>query len=265
MRWLLALYVLKALVGLNNTIAAGGEMAMEITSIRSQVIPESAPALSDTQDNLNRGLPDNQTQLLTAQLGWQQQLTTVQGDAFGYVRDIANAAIAGILSLMNSVTTLFEPLPGMPSSGGAVAVPPPAPSERPATSAPAVSTEPSTQPTPAGPQSLIPPWAQLFKLTGDCEFRPGGPSSNAYIDFRGELKGKIQKLEILSADGTNVLAAGTPEGITNNGKPRYRLNAKGADLPKGAILKATLKDTAEGNAGGIRYIEIPKPDKKFVW
>jgi hypothetical protein len=79
------------------------------------------------------------------------------------------------------------------------------------------------------------------------------------------LKGKIKTLEVLSPDGTKVLATGKFEGITKEGKPRYRVNAKGDDLPQGAIIKATLNDTPEGNAGGVRYIEIPKPGQKFVW
>jgi hypothetical protein len=127
------------------------------------------------------------------------------------------------------------------------------------------STDSQTQPTSPTSESKIPAWAEVFKLTGECEYRPGGASNNAYIDLRSALKGKIKTLEILSPDGTTAIATATYEGATKDGKARYRLNVKGAGLPSGAIIKATLRDTPEGNAGGIRYIEIPKPGQKFVW
>jgi hypothetical protein len=83
------------------------------------------------------------------------------------------------------------------------------------------------------------------------------------MDLRKELAGKIEKLEILSPDGTTVIATGTFDRIGRDGRPRYKFNKAGSELPNGAIIKATLKPNPQGGHGGIRYIEIPKTKDVF--
>jgi len=83
------------------------------------------------------------------------------------------------------------------------------------------------------------------------------------MDLRKELAGKIEKLEILSPDGTQVIATGTFDRLGRDGRPRYKFNKAGSELPNGAIIKATLKPNPQGGHGGIRYIEIPSTKKVF--
>lgn len=171
---------------------------------------------------------------------------------------LGNAAIRGIMDLINSMTTIFttpRPTPvvsGQPpagdggSSSQTVTVPPPPP-----------------PPSPPAPQSLIPSWAEMFKYTGNSQWHPGGTTERAYIDFREELRGDIETLEILSPDGTTVIARGRFEKETSTEKQRWRFDKLGKDIPEGAIIKATLKPNKNGGHGGIRYIEIPKPGQTF--
>jgi hypothetical protein len=169
---------------------------------------------------------------------------------------LGTAAIEGVNRLMNAVTTIFttpRPTPvvsGQPPAGGG------------GSTSPTVSVPPPPPPPPApAPQSLIPSWARMFEYTGNSQWHPGGTTERAYIDFRKELKGDIETLEILSPDGTTVIARGRFEKQTRDEKQRFRFDVLAKNLPPGAIIKATLKPNKDGGHGGIRYIEIPRPGK----
>jgi hypothetical protein len=111
--------------------------------------------------------------------------------------------------------------------------------------------------TTAAPTSLVPPKAQIFKTTGDMEWRPSGRNNFAEMVFRPEHKGLIASVELLSEDGTRVVARPTSAGIDSKDRPVWRFDKTGADFPKGAILMMTMKD------GRVRYLEIPNPAKTF--
>jgi len=244
-------------------------MAMEITNIRPQVIREGEQHEKNMPGQSNLVGESKQSNTLSAQLGLPQQSTTAQGGMFGRVRDMAGATIQGILDFMSSSTTIFVPPPPPPPppapSAPVVATPAPVPSPTtPAPTPPAPTVVADPPPPPPAPASLIPTAARIFEYTGRSEFRPGGASQNAYIDLRHELKGRIAKIEILSPDGTKVIGTGTYERTDDKGRPRYRFNVKGPNLPEGASIKATLTDIEHGKPG-VRYIEIQKPSQKFVW
>ncbi len=239
---------------------------MEIYNIRPQVMSEAAQPVI-VPEQFIAPLGQNNATTVRSQLDLLQQENTSKGGIINQIQGMADAAIQAVLAFIRSATVIFAPPPPPPQ----ITAPVVASTKLPKTDTaivvasqnPFASVEP-LRPSTTSP-SLIPPWAQIFKMTGESEFRPGGASNNAYIDLRDALKGKINTLEILSDDGMNVLATGKYEGLTKEGKPRYRFNLKGVDLPKGAIIKATLVDTSEGSAGGVRYIEMPKPHQKFVW
>lgn len=178
---------------------------------------------------------------------------------------MANAAIKGVVNFLNSVTTMWE-APPQPVQR---TPPPPPPSQTPRGSnqiAPEHEQSKPIAPETQGPTpSLIPSWAKIFEYTGRSEWHAGGASQNGYVDLRRELKDKIKSIEILSADGSTVLATGKLEKVGTDGRPRYRFNKSGRNLPEGALIKATLVDNKDGGHGGIRYIEIPKPEKTFRW
>jgi hypothetical protein len=106
----------------------------------------------------------------------------------------------------------------------------------------------------------LPPGAKIFENAGTSEWRPGGASENAYVWLRKELKGDVDKIQILSADGTKVIATGSLGKVGSDGRTRFNFNKKSGEIPSGAIVMATLK-----NNGGVRYIEIDKPSRVFKW
>lgn len=165
----------------------------------------------------------------------------------GAVWSMASAAISGIVDFMKQTTVVWGS-PAQPSRAPTQIQPAPIP---------------PTPPAPTTAPSLIPSWAQMFEYTNNSEWRPGTPNQKSAIDLRPELAGKIEKLEILSPDGTQVIATGTYERRGRDGRPRYKFDKAGSELPNGAILKATLKSTPDGKHGGIRYIEIPRTNKPF--
>jgi hypothetical protein len=197
--------------------------------------------------------------------------------------NIASAVMHGIDNLCNAVTTIFpkpepKPIPRPLPMPLPFPVPLPIPKPKPPVVIdvpgkpdPVIIPEvdvpkvPVTPPAPQPPASLIPPWAKMFEHTGKSEWRSGGTGQKAYIDLRPELDGKIEKIEVLSPDGTTVIATGTYEKTGKDGRPRFKFSKSGNDLPEGAILKAVLKPNKNGDPGGIRYIEIPNPSKKFVF
>lgn len=105
--------------------------------------------------------------------------------------------------------------------------------------------------------SLVPPKAQIFKTTGDMEWRPSGRNNFAEMVFRPEHKGQIATVELLSEDGTRVVARPTSAGTDSKDRPVWRFAKTGTEFPKGAILMMTMKD------GRVRYLEIPNPAKTF--
>jgi hypothetical protein len=247
---------------------------MEIQNLQPSVLQQDAVAGTPQVNTLGVMTQDGLAQLATAK---QLALSVPNQPSMlaGQFRSMANSVIDGVLNFMNSVTTIFAAPPPPPSQS----VPQPDQPQIPTPQPPAVQIPvapqaaspiqapevPSAPPPAAAPQSLIPSWAKIFEYTGNSEWRPGGTSQKAYIDFRPELKGKIQSLEILSPDGTSVIATGTLENVGSDGRPRYRFNKAGKDIPSGAIIKATLVPNKDGGNGGVRYIEIPNSERKFVW
>lgn len=237
---------------------------MEISSVPPHVSPRDAneQSLAQTQQK-PRSSPDVRTTV--SELARQADAGTLQQGQSDVRRspvasawNVGTAAIEGVLRFLQSVTTIYSPPPTRRTEPQPIQRPQPTPQPDPT---------PKPEPTPQAPvaPSLIPSWARMFESTGNSKWHPGGASQNGYIDLRSELKGKIESIEILSADGTKVLATGKFEKITADGKPRFRFNIKGSQLPEGAIIKATLKPNDQGQHGGIRYIEIPKPGQAFAW
>jgi len=234
---------------------------MDITKTQHQVSDpilqsrlESSTALPQrrVQDQASINLPN----VVRTQVGNSTGTRTLTGQAW----DLGNATIQALLGLMKSTTVIV----GAPIRRALQPAPDPSPGTGPTPPEPP-PVVPPVQAQPA-PQSLIPSWAEIFKSTGDSRWNPGSNGGKAFIDLRKELKGDIEKIEILSADGTKVLATGRLESVNNTtGKPRYTFDKNGNDFPAGAIIKATLKPNKNGDPGGIRYIEIPKPGNKFTW
>jgi hypothetical protein len=245
---------------------------MEIQNLQPSLLQPDAAAGTGTQRVNTLGV---MTQDSLAQLANAKQLALSESNQAsilgGQFRSMASSVIDGVLNFMSSVTTIFAPPPPRPQSSPQVQIPAPQaqvvqiPVNRQAAVPIREASNPSATPPSAAPQSLIPSWAQIFEYTGKSEWRPGGASQKSYIDFRAELKDKIQSLEILSPDGTSVIANGTLENVGSDGRPRYRFNKSGKDIPNGAIIKATLVPNKDGGNGGIRYIEIPNSGRKFIW
>jgi hypothetical protein len=107
------------------------------------------------------------------------------------------------------------------------------------------------------PVSLVKPDAQIFKVTGSMEWQPKGKDGFAEMFFRPQHRGKIAQVELLSEDGTKVIARPKALGVDSKGRPVFRFSEPGEDFPKGAILMMTM------TGGGVRYLEIPNPAKSF--
>lgn len=182
---------------------------------------------------------------------------------------MANAAVKAVMGMFRRAPTVWRvPLPLSSPTNLPVSTQP-APNQgspattgqAPKTEAPPVSgSQAQASAAPTTTQSLLPPWAKMFENAGTSEWRPGGASENAYIWMRKELKGDIEKIQILSPDGTKVIATGSLGKVGSDGRTRFNFDKKSGEIPSGAIVMATLK-----NNGGIRYIEIDKPNRVFKW
>jgi hypothetical protein len=80
------------------------------------------------------------------------------------------------------------------------------------------------------------------------------------MKFRPEHKDLCERLEILSPDGTRVLATGKMTGTTSKGRPIFTFDKPAASFPPGSIVMMTFK-----NNGGVRYTEINNPANAFNW
>lgn len=60
-------------------------------------------------------------------------------------------------------------------------------------------------------------------------------------------------VQILSPDGTAVLATGRWAGIGNGDRAHFRFDRSGGSFPAGAIVRVTFRD------GSVRTVTIPKP------
>jgi hypothetical protein len=181
---------------------------------------------------------------------------------------MAKAAVKAIMGMVRGVPTLWRvPLPIASSTVIPVDTRPPNQmaavsigQQGQATVAPASGTQTESVSSPPVQHSLLPHWAEIFKFTGNSEWRPGGASENSYIWLRKELKGDVEKVQILSPDQTKVIATGSFSKVGDDGRTRFNFNKKSGEIPSGAIVMVTLK-----NNGGIRYIEIDKPNRAFKW
>jgi hypothetical protein len=182
---------------------------------------------------------------------------------------MANAAVKAVMGMFRRVPTVWRvPLPFSTPTNVPVTTQPPANQGSPAPSGQVARTEappPSgsqaqVSSAPAATHSLLPPWAKIFENAGTSEWRPGGASENAYVWLRKELKGDIDKIQVLSPDGTKVIATGSLGKVASDGRTRFNFDKKSGEVPSGAIVMATLK-----NNGGVRYIEIDKPNRAFKW
>lgn len=250
---------------------------MEISTAQSQLSQHDWQSYSDSNTQAN-----SQVKTSSACLGM-----VTEADRGGYARpnqfcgcpgpvqrvwDMGMAVIRGIENLAKAITVIWSPprptVPAPPQNPPVVIESPPA-QPAPTECVPPAETNqpaPTEQPTPTPtPQSLVPTHARIFEYTGNSEWRPGKDSQNAFLNLRKNLYGDVDKIEILSPDGTTVIATGRFEKRLEDGRPRYRFDTKGANIPEGAIIKATLKVKNAGQEPGVRYIEIPKPGQKFVF
>jgi hypothetical protein len=267
---------------------------VEILSNTNVAAFNSTEALSE-QIGIQPGqvsVPPSSQEAGSAQLG--RLSSFANGTSLGVsnswsAHDFARAAIDAVFGFVNSLTVIWEaPKPPMqvaqppaepqpnPQPGQPAATPqPPAdtPSPQPPSMSPPATTTPApddgavigadpgaSTPVSESPRSLITTAARMFEFTNKSDWHPGGASQRAYVDLRSELKGRVSSIRVLSADGTTVLATGKLEKIISDGRPRFRFDKSGANLPPGAIILAHLT-----NGDGDRYIELDKPTRAFKW
>jgi hypothetical protein len=230
---------------------------MDIPKLHPNLQPQNTQGGQNVQPEYKLQVAREKSLAHAAMAGYQgaSAQTTISTSLAQQSWGLGTAAIEGVNRLMNAVTTIFttsRPAPVVSGGGGST--------DKPGTGE-VVPPPPPPPPPPATPQSLIPHWARMFEYTGNSQWHPGGTTEKPYIDFRKELKGDIETLEILSPDGTTVIARGRFEKQTGDEKQRFRFDVLAKDLPPGAIIKATLKPNKDGGHGGIRYIEIPRPGR----
>lgn len=72
-----------------------------------------------------------------------------------------------------------------------------------------------------------------------------------------QFLGRVAKVEVVSADGSKVLATGRYAGIGNGVRLHFRFDRSGSNFPNNVILQVTLTD---GQIGGVR---IPNPSSRI--
>jgi hypothetical protein len=201
----------------------------------------------------------------------------------GKIHEFAKAAIDAIVGFVNSLTVVWEaprpvaapqapqpqqtPVAAPPTAPQGPQAPPPA-SEAPVPLAPAapegtvvITPEPVSTPAVSTlPASLLPSSARIFEFTNKSEWHPGLFNQKAYVDLRPELRGRVSSLQILSPDGSSVITNGELERVGSDGRPRFRFDKAGVNIPQGAIIMANLT-----NNDGVRYIELDRPSRAFKW
>jgi hypothetical protein len=110
--------------------------------------------------------------------------------------------------------------------------------------------------TPA--KSLVPEGAKELERTGEIEWRPRLSDGKLAIICRKNHTGLVDKIQVLSPDGTKVLAEGKLTGTSENGRPIYSFDKSGADFPDGALVMVTLK------TGGTRTMKISETSEKYI-
>jgi hypothetical protein len=160
-----------------------------------------------------------------------------------------------ILDLYNGPMTLIlgreSPKPVVGTDGATPTPPPPPEPPKPPVAPP---------PPPAPAKSLLPPHAQIFKKEGEISWEPAGASGMPRMRFRPSQKNKWEKVEILSPDGTQVIATGKFVRNTSNGRPEFTFDKPASEFPPGSIVMMTFK-----NGEGVRYTEIQNPAANFTW
>ncbi len=67
-------------------------------------------------------------------------------------------------------------------------------------------------------------------------------NGNLVVLLPANMSGNVKSLEVLSPDGSTVLASGQQAGIANGGREHFRFNKPGASFPDGALVKIQMKD-----------------------
>jgi hypothetical protein len=116
----------------------------------------------------------------------------------------------------------------------------------------------NASPPAASKASLVPPGTREFERTGQIEWRPRLNNGNLSILFRTTHASLAEKVQILSADGTTLLATGVRAGTNSDGRPVYNFDQPGANFPDGAIVVMTLK-----NSAGTRMMKVHETAEKF--
>jgi len=117
----------------------------------------------------------------------------------------------------------------------------------------------NTSVTPPAARQLIPTKASEFDKTGEIEWRPTGNNGNLSMTFRKAHDTMAEKVEIISPDGTKVLATGVRAGSTADGRPIYKFDKPGASFPDGSTVLMTFK-----NGEGHRKLKIDETSEKYT-
>ncbi len=163
-----------------------------------------------------------------------------------------NTLVEKVMSFVSGL--LSQPQPQAPTiTAPTTQVPGSTPAETSAPITPAEASEP-VEASAASEAETLPTPARALKKKGDFLWKPTSEKDGKLVILTpARLTGRIQSVNILSSDGSKVLAKGKFSGVGNGDREHFRFTKAGADFAEGSIVQIKLTN------GDIRTVRIEKP------